>query len=626
MALPSDLSRSTPLAQSRKRFGWWERIGKLHFAPRHSVSLRLQWSHLATSLLPMLLLGSTLLLWSAQAERRLVERTQQTVAEWVARDIGGEILSRESELLRFARQLPLDDDGALTSEAHTFIATVSPPPRDFAILDANGQQLVRITDERTYFRHELVNEREAPFFARPSQGLTYRGSSRNENGQTSLLLAVPARNGVGQVTGVVVVYLEPRSIEAILQSVPASTGRSAFVVDERGVPLFGQPAALADSAEWPLQPDDGSAIVKRGNEKTLASHATLQSGDWRVVIEQPTSVALHDQRTSTLFVALVLVFTGVSVVHWALLLARRMTRPIRELRDASQLLASGHLGRTIPVTAEDELGELATEFNRMSLRLAESQKALEERNIHLRRGLTLARHIQRDLLPTDGLATPFVRSYALSEPASEVGGDFYTYLSRPDGCTTIVIGDASGKGVAAALVMALTTSLVEAQAPVGEGPGELLQRLNRQLYSRLNASHSSVSLLVTQFDPQARQLRAANAGMIAPLLLAADKCTYVPCYGPPLGVVPAVSFAEQTIDVDPGQIIVFVSDGIVEARNRVGELWGFERLEQTLCTVSSCEPRAVVEHVRGELAQFACDVEAADDMTVIALQFVGAEH
>jgi len=611
----------------RKSSEWWERIGKLRFRPRHSVSLRLQWSHLATSLLPLLLLGSTLLLWSARAERRLVERTQQTVAEWVARDIGSEILRRESELLRFARQLPLGDAGDLTSEAHTFIATLSPTPRDFAILGADGQQLARITGERTYFSHELVNERDAPFFARPSQGLTYRGAIKNENGQMNLLLAVPARNGVGQVTGVVVMYLEPRPIETILQSVPASTGRSAFVVDERGVPLFGQPAgALAGSAAWSLEPDDGSAIITHGNEKTLASHATLQSGDWRVVIEQPTSVALHDQRMSTLFVALVLVLTGVSVVLWALLLARRMTRPIRQLRDASQLLASGHLGRTIPVTAEDELGALATEFNRMSLRLAESQKALEERNIHLRRGLTLARHIQRDLLPTDGLATPFVRSYALSEPASEVGGDFYTYLSRPDGCTTIVIGDASGKGVAAALVMALTTSLVEAQAPVGEGPGELLERLNKQLYSRLNASHSSVSLLVTQFDPHARQLRTANAGMIAPLLLAPDKCTYVPCYGPPLGVVPTVSFAEQTLDLDPGQIIVFVSDGIVEARNRVGELWGFERLEQTLCAVSSCEPRAVVEHVRGELTQFTGDVEAADDMTVIALQFVGAEH
>ena len=601
------------------------------------MHLRLQWSHLATSLLPLLLLGGTLLLTSAQAEQRVIERTQQTVVDWIARDIGASISERENALLDFGRQLPFGagQERALTAAASGFISRLSPTPVDFAILDADGDQLVRISRERIFFPSEFTNEAGQPFFQRAVQGLTYRGTVPDERGTSLLQIAVPARNAIGQVRGVVVAQLDPRDIESVLQNVPAETARSAFIVNEQGRVVLGQPASLANprsdpnadaslGASWPRLAADGAALIPVNGETRLVAQATIPPAGWAVVIEQPSAVALRAVRQSTLFVVLVLTLTGIGVVIWALLLARRMTMPIRELRDASQLLASGHLGRTITVDRVDELGELATEFNRMSLRLAESQAALEERNMRLQQGLTLARHIQQDLLPPSGPPSKAVRTSAMSEPASEVGGDFYTYLLLPNGRIAFVIGDASGKGVAAALVMALTSSLVEAQAPREGGPGALLAALNAQLYPRLNASHSSVALLVAEFDPKTHRLRAANAGMIAPLLVDGATCSYLPCYGPPLGILPTANFIEQSVDLLPNQTVIFTSDGIVEARSATGEMWGFERLEEAVCAVAGRSPENVVQHIRTELANFTRDTEPADDMTIIASTFSGS--
>src|SRR5919199_624781 len=532
MAVDSKLPRPSALSPPRWFLRWRVRLGNLPFWPRHSVYLRLQWSHLATSLLPLLILGGTLLVTSAQTERRVVERTQQAVAEWAAKDLAGDIQRNERDLLSFGGQLSFADGDRrmLIAAATKFMGDASPPLAEFAILSTDGQQLVRITHERILFPSELQNDHDKPFFRRALQGGIYQGVAVNGEGRRVLELAVPANDAVGQVKGVLVVRLDSRSIEDVLKNVPTTTARSAFIVDEQGNVVLGQPASAIDPStsapgvssrmdRWPLLPADGTATIEVGGETRLVAQAAISPGSWWLVIEQPASLALQDARRSTLFVALVLSVTGIGVIIWSLLLARRMTQPIRELRDASQLLASGHLGRTIAVTREDELGELAAEFNRMSLRLAESQRALEERNIRLQQGLTLARHIQQDLLPTDGPPSKAVRTSAMSEPASEVGGDFYTYLLQPDGRIIFVIGDASGKGVAAALVMALTSTLVEAQAPRESGPGALLVALNAQLYPRLNASHSSVSLLVAEFDPKSRQLRAAKAGMIAPLLL-----------------------------------------------------------------------------------------------------------
>jgi serine phosphatase RsbU (regulator of sigma subunit) len=282
------------------------------------------------------------------------------------------------------------------------------------------------------------------------------------------------------------------------------------------------------------------------------------------------------------------------------------------------MLAAGQLGGTIMVSREDELGELAAEFNGMSERLAESQRAIELRNARLSEGLNLARIIQQDLLPHGPPPSPSISANAACEPATEIGGDFYTYVPLPDGRVRLIIGDASGKGVAAALVMALTSSLVEVHARQATGPSDLMKRLNDELYPRFSTSHMCVALLVAEFDPRALQICVANAGMIAPLVVDPDGCTYVASYGPPLGVVADLAYDETTIGLQPEQAVVFISDGIVEARNPDNDMWGFANLESTVCESALQGTEGIVASVVAATKRHMQDTLPTDDMTIIA--------
>lgn len=596
--------------------------------PRKSILARLQFSHLLAALLPLLALGFVLLYNSAESERRIVEQTQLSVATAVARDIAGMLGKTSSELLGFGRKLRLSeaDNTLIQADVEDYVRTRFPDVLELSFVDVDGQEVTRVDQAQVFGPSGRRNRAAEPFFATTSQGFLHYSVTTTTDGSAALQVAVPARNGVGQVKGTVVALLSTEQIELRLATVPQDMIRSTFVIDEQGKVLLGQPTetlvGVPDLRAWARE-DTPVAILRDANgEQVIAARALVerQPSAWSLVVEQQSDVAFISLRRNTMLLALALAGTFVVIVLWGLVVAREMTRPILQLRDGVQELGAGQLGGTIEVAREDELGQLAREFNRMSEQLAASQQAIEQRNARLSEGLNLARLIQRDLLPA---APPNagITAHAVCEPATEIGGDFYTYVPLGDGRIRLVIGDASGKGVAAALVMALTSSLVEIHARQAASPAELLERLNVELYQRLHTSHTSVSLLVAEFDPQRRQLCAANAGMIAPLIAAPDMCSYLSCFGPPLGVVSNVAYVEATLELQPDQVVVFVSDGIVEARNAQNDMWGFHHLEEAVCAAAHTHTRGIVAHVLAEIKAHVRDTAPADDMTIIATTF-----
>ncbi|PLS81575.1 MAG: hypothetical protein CYG59_05655 [Chloroflexi bacterium] len=592
--------------------------------PRRSIRARLQLSHLFTSLVPLITMGFALLYTSAQAERRVFEQTQTSVAASIGRDLTKTLEQAQRGLLNFGRITPITgpDKDAIKSATREYLNRQYPDMIELAILNLQGDEIVRVTQERIYFDNQLINRVEEPFFAAGRQGLFHHSVTGAYDGRRVFQIAVPARNGVGQVQGVIVAHFSTQNMVQNLAAVPLETARNAFIMDERGNVLLGNaPEALIGTQNlraWARSDAAVATLLGSDGAQVTAGRAFIPRHKWSVVVEQPTDRAFYASRRSTWLLALVLVGTGVFVGVWAVLLARELTRPILQLRDGVQVLGSGQLGGTIAVAREDELGQLATEFNGMSKRLAESQQAIEQRNARLSEGLNLARIIQHDLLPHGPPPIPAVTAQAASESAAEIGGDFYTYVPLPDGRLRLVIGDASGKGVAAALVMALTSSLVEIHARQEPSPADLLMRLNAELYPRFSTSHMCVALLVAEFEPQTQQICVANAGMISPLIAGAGECFYMASYGPPLGVVADVTYAESTIVLKPEQAVVFISDGIVEARSPSNEMWGFDHLESTVCHAASGGPAQIVSMVLEALKQHVQDMAATDDMTIIA--------
>jgi len=210
--------------------------------------------------------------------------------------------------------------------------------------------------------------------------------------------------------------------------------------------------------------------------------------------------------------------------------------------------------------------------------------------------------------------------YARSIPAYEVGGDFYSYLAMSEGRAAIAIGDISGKGVGAALLMALTSSAVESQGRQIEHPAAVLTALNNLLAPRLRANHMNAALLFVVIDPRARTLRVANAGMISPMLVTPRGSQIIEIGGLPIGSFVGAIYREEVIPYQPGDSLLLVSDGVVEAHDSNNELFGFERLEETIAQAQPGDVRGLVELVLEQVQKHMGDMEQHDDITIVAVR------
>jgi serine phosphatase RsbU (regulator of sigma subunit) len=312
----------------------------------------------------------------------------------------------------------------------------------------------------------------------------------------------------------------------------------------------------------------------------------------------------------------------VTSMGWGLYQSRSILQPIQELRAGAVMIGAGDLAARIPIHSGDEIGELAGEFNRMAERLQRSHDEIERQNERLREGLALARDIQLGLLPSAPPGNmPHLAVRAHSLPAYEVGGDFYTYIALDKERMAVAVGDISGKGVAAALMMALASSMVEAHGRAVTRPELLLTDLNRQLSARLAYNRMNAALLYAIVDMERGSLSVANAGMISPLLLRNGNVEIVEAYGLPLGSMPDARYVDVLVDLQPGDLLVLVSDGIVEARSAGGELFGFDRLEQILSLhPADRSPDDLITTILHEVSVFVDDAEQHDDMTIVVIQ------
>ena len=246
------------------------------------------------------------------------------------------------------------------------------------------------------------------------------------------------------------------------------------------------------------------------------------------------------------------------------------------------------------------------------------QEQLLRQNERVRAELSLARTVQQSLLPQRVPWNPeHLVVASRSQPASVVNGDFYLYVALADGRMLLAVGDVAGSGVTAALVQALTISAIESQARITPQPAACIGALQARLADQLQSCDMFVSLLITLFDVRNQQLWLANAGMPAPLLLREGRVEELGSYGVPLGIGNSLP-GEVRADLQPDDRLLLTSDGVVEARNAYGELFGYERLLATLkAHPPNATPEQLVDHVFAQVAAFTGAAEQRDDITVL---------
>jgi serine phosphatase RsbU (regulator of sigma subunit)/predicted ester cyclase len=271
-------------------------------------------------------------------------------------------------------------------------------------------------------------------------------------------------------------------------------------------------------------------------------------------------------------------------------------------------------------------GKIAEEWSQGSGLAELTQRRLEQEmreREHLEQELRVARRIQQASLPEE---VPTLEGWQISpyyRPAREVGGDFYDFFELEDGRVGVVVGDATGKGVSAALVAAATSSMVRAvaQALDSSSPGEVLARVNETLVARI-PSNMFVTCFYAIVDPKSAGLRYANAGHDLPYLRgrSSDDAEELRARGMPLGLMPEMSYEENEIVLDAGDSVLFYSDGLVEAHDRHRhQMFGFPRLRALVA--GHAEKQSFVTLLLAELYSFTGEEwEQEDDITLLMLR------
>ena len=240
----------------------------------------------------------------------------------------------------------------------------------------------------------------------------------------------------------------------------------------------------------------------------------------------------------------------------------------------------------------------------------------QRRAAELEQELQLARDLQQGLLLE---AAPRLRGWevaAVSLPARDLGGDLYDFM-RLDGRTQgIMIGDVSGKGLSAALRMAVARTVFRHEARRGEPPGETLAAVNRGVLSEI--PHGMVTMLYARLDTTQGLLRVANAGHTFPLIVN-GQVQELELSGLPLGVDPDSDYLEATVTLGPGDAVVLYTDGVPEAENRSGAIFSFERLQALIEAHRHLKPRALVALMLHELRAWNEGVQS-DDVTIVVLR------
>jgi serine phosphatase RsbU (regulator of sigma subunit) len=428
-------------------------------------------------------------------------------------------------------------------------------------------------------------------------------------------LAVPIMKD-GEVVGSVNAQLNlGRTLGSVLGSARTSQGEIPFAIDSDGV-------VHTATAEH-------ERTLAALNIAALRGSGVREDGDWVIVtreapsnvtfgIARPIAQPLKEiQNASVRSLLLGLGVIGLAVIG-IVPLARHMTRNLTTLTAGVERIAQGDFAAQVPVRSRDEFGALASAFNRMARDVAHHQQLVIERE-RLQRELELCRRIQTEMLPHTSLRLGPTEVKGISIPAREVGGDFFNYFELPGGDVAVLVGDVSGKGISAALLMANIQATLRARLPVEPDLARLTATIDKEI-DESTPPGVYATLFLGILDPERQTLRFVNAGHHPQFLIRGDGIEPLSSGGMPVGLFAGQGYAERTVQLADNDLLFFYTDGMVEVENERGEMYGTERLESLLRAHREQGVDALLERIERSVSEFRGAAEPFDDVTIMALR------
>jgi serine phosphatase RsbU (regulator of sigma subunit) len=411
-----------------------------------------------------------------------------------------------------------------------------------------------------------------------------------------------------------------RTIQSVLSLARRDQGEIPFAIDKDGRLYTADPRTRGT-----LDSLNAAKVAS-----AAAGGAPQRVGDWIVVarkdqagllfgIARPIGNSLREIRRLSLRNLSVGLLTIVLACIGIVPVSRRMTQHVSALSDGVRQLAGGDFKTRVPVQSKDEFGSLAASFNRMAEDLERNQTLIVEQE-RLRRELELSRQIQTEMLPRAPLRLGAAEIKGLSIPAREVGGDFFNYFALPDGRLAMLVGDVSGKGVSAALLMANVQATLRARLPLETDLARLADGLDRDVDQNTPQS-VYVTMFLAILDMERSTLRYVNAGH-NPQYLIRERGGIEPLSstGMPIALYAGQGYHESTVQVTSGDLLFFYTDGLVETENERGDMFGTERLQVLLEAEHAERVDTLLERVDTAVRSFRGSAEPLDDATTMALR------
>jgi sigma-B regulation protein RsbU (phosphoserine phosphatase) len=394
---------------------------------------------------------------------------------------------------------------------------------------------------------------------------------------------------------------------------------------------FGTPLPVVDWKTGDSQ-ELGAGVQVRTRPSVLYRHLFAELGSFATGVEYILLGA------AVFFAIIELVAIGIGTR-----MTRTVTAAVAQLHDATKHVDRGDFSHRIPVKSHDQLAELALSFNSMTESIEKLILEQKEKQ-RLENELAIAQEVQDQLFPRQAAGLESLEVHGFCRPARTVSGDYYDFLTASSNKLILAVGDISGKGISAALLMATIHSAVRAYSveslpqmrePVGVGavagtgrimaawpegievsPGALLALLNHQLYES-TPPEKYATLFLAIYDGRSHRLTYSNGGHLPPILIAADgSIRRLEAGGTVVGLFDNMTYDEGSVEMGPDEVFIAYSDGVTEPENEFGE-FGEERLIDLIARNRHLPLAQISQIVMQAVADWIGDNEQPDDVTLV---------
>lgn len=408
---------------------------------------------------------------------------------------------------------------------------------------------------------------------------------------------------------------------------------------------------LKERADEILNARDGITSSGSGNDAVYIAYACISDTNWILCIASPVSMIIEpavtirnniDENTERVaasvtkgahnvvqncLVLIALIILAVTVFCGKL--AKRISDPLKKLEYDVEQISRGNFDQRTDVDTDDEIGNLAHSFNYMAeslQRYISDLKDVTAKEERIASELSVAAEIQASMLPNVFPAFPDHKEfdiYATMTPAKEVGGDFYDFFFTDENHLALVMADVSGKGVPASLFMVIAKTLIKNRTQMGGSPAEILGYVNNQLCEG-NEAELFVTVWLGIIDISTGKGIAANAGHEHPVIKRKDGDYELVVYkhSPAVAAMEGIRFKEHEFELNGGDTLFVYTDGVPEATDSKGEMFGTDRLLNVLNSNKDEGLKELLHEVKNAVDAFAGDAPQFDDTTMLGLTFL----